>query len=104
MKPLGRYGLSPTTSRIIRLRATLTGAKWRFVSNASERRAASNAALMVIAPRKKSRLLITATQLTHIYKNSNRKLIRVICGYVFFPGMARADGCDADAGAVHRAG
>src|SRR6185369_14705719 len=107
MKPLARYGLNPTTSRMTRLRATFTGAKWRFVSKASARRAASNAALVTIAPRKKSSRLIsvcTATQLTHIYKNSNRKLIRVICGYVFVPGMARADGCDSDTGAVQRAG
>jgi hypothetical protein len=42
----------------MRLRATLTGAKLRFVSKANVERAAINAALVTAAPRRKSRRLI----------------------------------------------
>src|SRR5215213_6643621 len=43
---------------MMRLRATLTGAKRRFVSKANVERAAMSAALVAAAPRKKSRRLI----------------------------------------------
>jgi hypothetical protein len=59
----------PTTSRMIRLRATLTGAKLRFVSKASAARAPSTP-LVIAAPRKKIASIdqcITGTQITQIY-------------------------------------
>ena len=43
---------------MIRLRATLTGAKLRFASKAKAERAAIKAALVTAAPRRKSRRLI----------------------------------------------
>src|SRR4051812_30347741 len=55
--PSGRNGLSPTTSRMIRLRATFTGAKCRLESNAIAGRVDINAAVS-IAPRRKSRRVV----------------------------------------------
>jgi hypothetical protein len=57
---------------MIRLRATLTGAKWRFVSKANAERAVISAALVTAAPRRKARRLIAvliAAQITQIYSS-----------------------------------
>src|SRR5690349_18738402 len=103
MKPLGRYGLSPTTSRITRLRATFTGAKLRFVSKASAGRNASNVALIAAPPRKLRRLMCVLT-VNADYADLLFHAICVICGHGFLPRMARTDGGDSDAGALQWAG
>src|SRR5262249_37166810 len=101
-KPLGRYGLSPTTSRMTRLRATFTGAKWRFVSKASAGRSASNVVLTAALPRK-PRLLISVLTVNADYADLLVCAIWVICGHGFVSGMARTDGGDSDPGALQRA-
>jgi hypothetical protein len=81
------------------LRATFTGAKWRFVSKASAGRNASNAVLIAAAPRKPRRLIGVLT-VNADYADLLFCAICVICDHGFLPGMARADGGDSHPGTL----